>query len=318
MGIEDYKQCPTSESRPNLGVRIGKITLKTPVLVCSGTYGYGEEYSKLIDISQLGAIVVKGITLRPKSGNPPPRIVEVPAGVLVTVGMQNVGIETLTKEKLPFLRSFNVPLIVGLAGESVNEFVEMASILNRMDGVAGLELNVSCPNVKKGGMLFGCDPEMTYEVVKKVRKATDLTIITKLTPNVTHIATIAKSAEEAGTDAISLINAPVGLAIDVKTRKPKLGTNITGGLCGPAIRPIAVRMLWECHKVVKVPLIGMGGIACTEDALEFIIAGATAIAVGSANFVNPKAPLEIIKGIEKYMIENNIKDLGELIGTMRT
>lgn len=296
---------------PNLEVNIAGIKMKNPVMVASGTFGYGEEYGQLIDLNMLGAIVVKGITLLPKQGNSPPRIVETPCGMLNAIGLENVGVERFIKEKLPYLQQFNTPVIVNIAGKSVEEYVKLAKNLDGL--VDGLEVNISCPNVAKGGLQFGQDPSLTYEVVSKVRQATKLPLITKLSPNVTDIKIIAKSAEDAGGDAISLINTILGMAIDVNTKKPILA-NIKGGLSGPAIKPIALRMVFEVAQVVKVPIVGQGGIMNATDALEFIIAGATAIAVGTANFVDPTAAIKIIEGIEDYLIKNNISRISELIG----
>lgn len=296
---------------PNLAVNIAGIKMKNPIMVASGTFGYGEEYGQLIDLNMLGAIVVKGITLLPKQGNPPPRIVETPCGMLNAIGLENVGVERFIKEKLPYLQQFNTPVIVNIAGECVEEYVELAKKLDRL--VDGLEINISCPNVARGGLQFGQDPALTYDVVSKVRQATKLPLIAKLSPNVTDIKIIAKSAEDAGGDAISLINTILGMAIDVNTKKPILA-NIKGGLSGPAIKPIALRMVFEVAQVVKVPIIGQGGIMNATDALEFIIAGATAIAVGTANFVDPTATIKIIEGIEDYLIKNNISRINELIG----
>lgn len=296
---------------PNLAVNIAGIKMKNPIMVASGTFGYGEEYGQLINLNMLGAIVVKGITLLPKQGNPPPRIVETPCGMLNAIGLENVGVERFIKEKLPYLQQFNTPVIVNIAGECVEEYVELAKKLDRL--VDGLEINISCPNVARGGLQFGQDPALTYDVVSKVRQATKLPLIAKLSPNVTDIKIIAKSAEDAGGDAISLINTILGMAIDVNTKKPILA-NIKGGLSGPAIKPIALRMVFEVAQVVKVPIIGQGGIMNATDALEFIIAGATAIAVGTANFVDPTATIKIIEGIEDYLIKNNISRINELIG----
>lgn len=293
-------------SKINLTVDIGGIKMKNPVMVASGTFGYGEEYGDLVDLNRLGAIVTKGITLKPKEGNPPPRIVETPSGMLNAIGLENVGVETFIEEKIPYLEGLDVALIVNINGEDIEEYVELARILDGVNGVAGLEANISCPNVAAGGMLFGQDPTTTYEVVSRVRKVTKLPLIAKLTPNVTDVTIIAKEAERAGADALSLINTVLGMAIDVEAKKPKLA-NTTGGLSGPAIKPVALRMVWQVAQVVNIPIIGQGGIMTTEDALEFIIAGAKAVAIGTANFVNPRASIEIIEGIEKYMIENGVR-----------
>jgi dihydroorotate dehydrogenase (NAD+) catalytic subunit len=284
--------------------------------MASGTFGYGEEYLDLLDYSKIGAIVTKGITLHPKEGNPPPRIAETPAGMLNSVGLQNPGVDVFVREKLPFFRENRIPCIVNVAGSSVEENVEVAGILDAQEDVAGIELNVSCPNVKKGGMAFGKSVALLREVVSEVRKATRKTLITKLSPNVTDIVETAKVAVEAGSDAISLINTLVGMAIDIEQRKPILG-GVTGGLSGPAIKPVALRMVWEVCRNVEVPVIGMGGIATASDAVEFLIAGATAVAVGTATFYHPDAAAAISDGILEYMSAHSIDDIHDLIGTLQ-
>ncbi len=299
---------------PDLTVDIAGLKMKNPVMVASGTFGYGQEYAQLIDLNLLGAIVTKGITLAPRLGNPPPRIVETPCGMLNAIGLENVGVEKFIKEKLPYLRQFDTLVLANIAGKTVEEYVELARKLNGL--VDGLEINISCPNVAKGGLEFGQDPALTYEVVSQVRQVTRLPLIAKLSPNVTDIKVIAKSAVDAGIDAISLINTILGMAIDVNTRKPVLA-NVTGGLSGPAIKPIALRMVVEVARVVKVPIIGQGGIMNALDAVEFIIAGATAVAVGTANFVDPQTSLKIIEGIEDYFIKNNIGNIAQLRGTLQ-
>jgi dihydroorotate dehydrogenase (NAD+) catalytic subunit len=299
----------------NLSVNIGKLKLKNPVMTASGTFGYGEEYSEFIDLNRLGAVVVKGLSLTPKDGNPPPRIIETPAGMLNAIGLQNIGIESFVKEKMPFLRQFDTPVIVNFFGDSIDEYAEAARRLSAAEGVSGLEMNISCPNKQAGWCIFGTDPKVTFEVVSAVRKATVLTLIVKLSPNVTDIGLMAKAAVDAGADAVSLINTITGMAVDVRTRKPKLA-NVTGGLSGPAVKPVALRMVWEVYKAVKVPVIGMGGIMSAEDALEFILAGASAVAVGTANFINPKATISIIEGIEAFMKENGISDIGGVTGAL--
>ena len=305
--------------RPNLEVQIAGMKLKNPVITASGTFGYGEEFSPFIDLDKLGAMVLKGITLKPKMGNPPPRVIETPSGMLNSIGLQNVGVEKLIKEKLPYLKKFNTPVIINISGDTIEEYVELAGRLGEVSkdmGVTGLEVNISCPNVKKGGMAWGADAEATYKVINSIRKTTPLPLIVKLTPNVTDIKTIAQAAEEAGADALSLINTLVGMAIDIDSRQPKLA-NISGGLSGPAVKPVALWLVWQVFQTVNIPVIGIGGIIKVEDALEFIIAGARAIEIGTANFVNPKVTIEIIKGIEKYLIENNINDINELVGSMK-
>ena len=300
----------------NLQVNIGKLTLQNPVMVASGTFGYGEEYRELVDLNQLGAIVVKTITLKPCEGNPPPRMVETPAGILNSIGLQNIGVDKFILEKLPILNKYNSAVIVNISANSVEEFQILVNKLNSATGIDAIEINLSCPNVKKGGMSFGINSELTYKVVKAVRDETDMPIISKLTPNVTDITEIALSAQEAGSDGISLINTVLGMAIDINTCRPKL-KNITGGLSGPAIKPIAIRMIWEVYNKVNIPIIGMGGIMSTEDALEFIIAGASAVAVGTGNFVNPELTIEIIHGIKNYMQQKNINDIKDLTGMLK-
>jgi len=298
-------------------VTIGRIVLSRPVVVASGTFGYGEEYLGLLDYSKIGAVVTKGITLQPREGNPPPRIVETPAGMLNSIGLQNPGVEGFIREKLPFFRRNKIPCIVNVAGSSVEENVEIARILDGEEDVAGIELNVSCPNVKKGGMAFGKSDVLLREVVSEVRKATTKTLITKLSPNVTDIVEMAKVAVQAGSDALSLINTIVGMAINIEQRKPVLG-GITGGLSGPAIKPIALRMVWEVCTNVGVPVIGMGGITSASDAVEFLIAGATAVAVGTATFYHPDAAATISDGIIEYMSAHGIEDVRDLIGSLRS
>jgi len=306
-------------SSSNLEVEIGGIKLKNPVMTASGTFGYGQEFSTFIDLDRLGAMVLKGITLKPKMGNSPPRIIETPSGMLNAIGLQNVGVEMLIKEKLPYLKKFNTPVIINISGDTVEEYVELVRRLGEISkemGVAGLEVNISCPNVKKGGMIWGTDARATYKIISNIRKATSLPLIVKLTPNVTDIKTIAQAAEEAGADALSLINTLMGMAVDIDSRKPKLA-NVSGGLSGPAVKPVALWLVRQVFQTVNIPVIGIGGIIKVEDALEFIIAGARAIEIGTANFVNPRVAVEIIKGIEKYLTENNIKDVNELVGSMK-
>ncbi|HAV43583.1 TPA: dihydroorotate dehydrogenase [bacterium] len=297
--------------KPNLEANIGGLRMKNPVMVASGTFGYGEEYGDLVDLNRLGAVVVKGITLEPKEGCPPPRIVETSCGMLNAVGLENVGVKAFIKERLPHLRGFDVPIIVNINGKDAKEYGVLAKILDGVEGISGLEVNISCPNVKAGGIYFGQDQAATYEVVTRVREVTNLPLIVKLTPNVTDITLIAKEAARAGADGLSLINTILGMAIDIHTRRPKLA-NITGGLSGPAIKPIALRMVWQVAQVVDLPIVGQGGIMTAEDAIEFILAGAKAIAVGTATFVNPKASIEIIEGIEEYLLREGIEDINAL------
>ncbi|GBF32992.1 dihydroorotate dehydrogenase catalytic subunit [Desulfocucumis palustris] len=299
--------------RVNLAVNVGGIIMKNPVTTASGTFGYGPEYGRIIDLNRLGAIVVKGTTLSARQGNPTPRIAETPSGMLNAIGLQNPGVDKFISEALPFLRNYQLPVIVNISGDTVEDYHKLAGILDRAQGVGGIEVNISCPNVKKGGLQFGSDPDSAGEVIRAVRRATSLPVIAKLSPNVTSIAAVAEKVAEAGADALSMINTLLGMAIDIKSRRPVLG-NIMGGLSGPAVRPVAVRAVWQVYRAVKLPIIGMGGITCAEDALEFIMAGATAVAVGTANFVNPRATIDIIDGLEKFMLENNIKDINEIIG----
>jgi dihydroorotate dehydrogenase (NAD+) catalytic subunit len=297
----------------DLSVRIGKMKLKNPVMTASGTFGYGEEYSEFIDLNELGAVVVKGISLEPMEGNPSPRICETPCGMLNAIGLQNVGLKRFLNEKLPYLRKFKTKIIVNILGSSVMEYRELSSALEDA-GADGIELNVSCPNVKKGGIAFGTDAKTLAGLIAEVKKSVGrATVITKLSPNVSNISEFARVAEDAGSDAISLINTITGMAIDIETWKPRLA-NITGGLSGPAIKPIAVRMVWEASRAVKIPVIGIGGITRFEDAIEFMLAGASAIQVGTGNFLNPKATVEIIAGIWTYLKKKDINNVKDIIG----
>jgi len=302
--------------KPSTEVKIGSLTLKNPVITASGTFGYGLEYSQFIDLNRLGGIVVKGLSLKPKEGNPPPRIYETPCGMLNSIGLQNIGFEAFVKEKLPFLKKFDTKIIVNFFGENLDEYVEMAAKLNDTDGIHGIEMNVSCPNKSGEWRKMGVEPELLKKAVKEVRTVTSKPLIIKLSPQVTDISIMAKIAEEEGASAVSLINTIPAMVINVKTKKSMIGTS-TGGLSGPAIRPVAVRMVWEVSKAIKIPVIGMGGIITAEDALQFLIAGATAVAVGTANFINPLSTIEIIEGIEKFMAEEKIQDINELIGSFK-
>jgi dihydroorotate dehydrogenase (NAD+) catalytic subunit len=304
-----------SMNSPDLAVTIGNMILKNPVMTASGTFGYGEEYAPFVDLNRLGAVVVKGLSLEPRSGNPPPRIMETPAGMLNAVGLQNVGVRAFIAQKLPFLRKFDTAVIANIFGETVDEYRRVAEILSGAEGVHAIEVNISCPNVNKGGIAFGARPDLAAEVTRRVRGETGFPLIVKLTPNVTDIAEIALAVEAAGADAISLINTITGMSVDIEKRRPHLA-NITGGLSGPAIRPVALRMVWQVVRAVKIPVIGIGGIMTASDALEFFITGATAIQVGTANFVNPVAVLEIIDGIREYLIRHEIADIAELIGSL--
>ncbi len=299
--------------KPDLSVNFAGIRLKNPVLTASGTFGYGEEYAEFVDLNKLGGVIVKGISLKPIKGNPPPRIWETPSGMLNAIGLENPGVAAFLSEKLPYLRQFDTAVIVNVFGYSLEEYVQVAQRLDGVSGIAGLEVNISCPNVKAGGIVFGTNLNAAFELLSAVRKATKLPVIAKLSPNVTDITEFATAARDAGCDGLSLINTLLGMAIDVRCRRPRLA-NCTGGLSGPAVRPVAVRMVWQTARAVRLPIIGMGGIATGEDALEFILAGATAIAVGTANFINPKATLEVLSGMESLMREQGVGKITELIG----
>lgn len=295
-----------------LAVNIGGLVLKNPVLTASGTFGSGQEFLPFVDLNKLGGVVVKGTTLLPRQGNPPPRIVETPAGLLNAIGLQNQGVDFFLEKILPEIRQYQTAFIVNIAGNTVEEYGLLAEKLT-VPGVAALEVNISCPNVKAGGMVFGTDACLAAQVVAEVKARTSLPVIAKLSPNVTDIVEIARAVAGAGADALALINTLLGMAIDVQKRKPVLG-NIMGGLSGPAIKPVAVRLVWQVARAVNLPIIGMGGIVTAEDALEFILAGAAAIAVGTGNFINPGATMEIIAGLEKYCRDNAIGDINELVG----
>lgn len=285
-------------------------------MTASGTFGYGEEYSEFIDLNKLGAVVVKGLSLKPKQGNPPPRLVETPAGMLNAIGLQNIGIKNFIKMKLPFLRQFKTPVIVNFFGDTIPEYVRAARELTSVEGIHALEMNISCPNKQAGWSIFGTDPKVTFRVVSETRKAADLPLIVKLSPNVTDISLMARVAEDAGADAVSVMNTLTGMAVDIKTGKPKLA-NIIGGLSGPAVRPVAVRMVWECFKAVRIPIIGMGGITTADDAVEFMLAGASAVSVGTANFINPMATMNVLNGIKEYMAARDIGNVGGLTGALK-
>src|SRR5687767_8438820 len=301
----------------DLSVRIGTLTLKNPLIAASGCFGYGTEYADLIDLSTLGGVAVKGLFLAERQGHPPERIVETPSGMLNAIGLQGIGVHRFVAEKLPELRDLGAAVIVNICGSTLEEYVELARILSDAEGVAALELNISCPNIKEGGITFGCSLPGTFGVVSAVRKVTPLPVIPKLTPNVTDVASFARAAEEAGADAVSLVNTFLAMAIDVETRRPKL-SNIVGGLSGPAIRPIAVRMVYECRRAVKIPIIGMGGIANATDALEFMIAGATAVQVGTANFVDPFIWSKLLDGMTDYLRRHRIERIADLVGSVDT
>lgn len=312
--MTNQKGHDTQQSK--LAVEIGALKLKNPVMTASGTFGYGEEYAPYVDLNRLGAIIVKGLSLTPRRGNPSPRIMETPAGMLNAIGLQNVGVKSFIRDKLPYLRQFDTAIIANVYGETIEEYLRISEILTAADGVHALEINVSCPNVKKGGVAFGTDPDMVAEVTAGVKRVTDLPVIVKLSPNVTDIAVMAKAAEAAGADAVSLINTITGMSVDVEKRIPHL-KNVTGGLSGPAIKPIALRMVWQVASQVQIPVIGIGGIMSAADALEFFIVGARAIQVGTANFVEPRATMSIIEGIEAYMKRHHIVDMDDLVGSLK-
>jgi dihydroorotate dehydrogenase (NAD+) catalytic subunit len=302
--------------KPDMSVEIAGIKMRNPVMTASGTFGYGEEFADYMDLESIGAMITKGLSLRPKAGNNTPRIVETPGGMLNAIGLQNVGIEAFIAKKLPFLRGVDTPVIVNLYGNSLEEYGELASRIDGIAEVAGVEVNISCPNVKQGGIVFGTDPAAAGQVVELVRRSTSKPLIVKLSPNVTDIVTMAKACVDAGAEALSLINTLTGMAIDLAARKPVLA-NITGGLSGPAIKPVALRMVWQVARAVDVPIIGIGGIMTATDALEFILAGATAVQVGTANFLTPAASQEIAVGMEAWLAENRVGSIKELVGSLK-
>jgi dihydroorotate dehydrogenase (NAD+) catalytic subunit len=299
----------------DLSVRIGSLTLANPVIAASGCFGYGVEYAPSVNLAALGGVAVKGLFLKEREGHPPPRIVETPAGMLNAIGLQGIGVDRFVAEKLPELRRLGATVFVNICGTTIDEYCEVARILSDAEGVGAIELNISCPNIKEGGIQFGCSLTGTHAVVSAVRKVTRLPVIPKLTPNVTDVASFARAAEEAGADAISLVNTFLAMAIDVETRRPKL-SNVLGGLSGPAIRPIAVRMVYECFQAITVPILGMGGIQTASDAIEFLIAGATAVQVGTANFVDPFLWEPLIAGIDAYLDRHGIARVAELVGQL--
>ena len=302
----------------DLSVQLGKLRLQNPVLVASGTFGYGQEYHRLYDVSRLGGIITKSISLKPRPGNPTPRIYETPSGMLNAIGLQNVGLEAFIRDKMPFLRKLKGPrIIVNIVGERIAEYVELARRLDDVPGIDGLELNLSCPNCERGGIEFGVNPKLTAEVVAKVRRRTRRTIIAKLSPNVTDVALIARAAMEGGADALSLINTLLALAVDAATWKPRIAT-VTGGLSGPAVKPVALRMVWQVRRALpRAPIIGLGGILTAEDAAEFLLCGANAVQLGTVNYVNPKAPLEVIEGLKRYLSEHKLQRPSELTGRLQ-
>ncbi|WP_339136264.1 MAG: dihydroorotate dehydrogenase [Candidatus Electrothrix sp. GW3-4] len=304
-------------STPDLGVQIGPLVLRNPVMTASGTFGYAREFENLVDLAQLGAIIVKGISLHPKPGNPPPRIVETACGMLNAIGLENVGVDRFISGKMPYLYKLSSPVVVNILGDSVEEYSEIARRLDRVEGVAALEVNISCPNVKKGGVAFGTVPEMAARVTEAVRGGSRLPLIVKLSPNVTDIVLMARAVADAGADAVSLINTLIGMAIDPISRSPRLA-NVIGGLSGPAIKPVALRMVWQVAQAISLPVIGIGGITTANDALEFLLAGASAVQVGTANFYDPSAAGNIVQGITAYLQEQGEDRLVDIVGTLQT
>lgn len=298
---------------PDLSVRIGRMALNNPVITASGTFGFGKEFEDLVDLSQLGAIIPKGISLRPMPGNRPPRLFETDCGLINSIGLQNPGFDAFVKHHLPYLLSLKTPIIVNFFGNTVEEYVELARRFDEIPGLSGLEMNVSCPNVSCGGISFASDAKMTYELVREVRKATSLTLLVKLSPHVTDMGTWARCCEEAGADAVSLVNTFRALAVNIRTRRPELG-NLFGGLSGPAIRPVALRMVWEASQAVQIPVVGLGGIMNAEHAIAFLLVGATAVEIGTANLVNPRSGIEIVQGIRDYLEQNGIPSVRQLTG----
>lgn len=303
--------------KPDLRTQIGSIRLKNPIMTASGTFGYGREFDHLVALNRLGGIVVKGLSLKPAKGNKPPRIIETPCGMLNAIGLENVGILAFVRDKLPFLETLDTPVFTNIYGKTIEEYAALAEQIDSLEAVAGIEVNISCPNVKSGGVAFGVDPDAAATVMRVIRKRTNKTVLVKLSPNVTDIAEIARALEGEGADALSLINTITGMVIDIETRKPKLN-NITGGLSGPAIRPVAVRMVWQVCQAVSIPVIGIGGIMSAGDALEFIIAGAMAVQVGTANFINPNVTTDIIDDLEAWLAEHDISKVTDLVGTLQT
>jgi dihydroorotate dehydrogenase (NAD+) catalytic subunit len=299
----------------NLSVNLGPLELKNPVLTASGTFGYGREYSHIVDPDLLGGIVVKGLSLKPRAGNPPPRIVETPSGMLNAIGLANVGLEAFLKDKLPWLQGLNTAVIVNIYGHGIDEYAAVASGLKGVEGIAAIEVNISCPNVEQGGMAFGTDPAVSGRVTERVLKEADKPVIVKLSPNVTDIRTVARAVEQAGAHALSLINTLTGMAVDIEGRVPRLG-NVSGGLSGPAIRPVALHMVYQVAGAVQIPVIGLGGITDVRDALAFLMAGASAIQVGTASFANPRAAIEIVEGLEKYCEDKGLESIQEIIGCL--
>jgi len=303
-------------AQPDLQVSLGPLTLKNPVLTASGTFGYGQEFSPLLDLNRLGGVVVKGLSLKPRAGNPPPRTVETPCGMLNAIGLANMGVDAFLEERLPLLRELDTTVIANIYGHTMEEYGGVAARLKGVEGISAVEVNISCPNVEQGGMAFGTDPDISARVTERVLENSDRPVIVKLSPNVTDIRVVARAVEAAGADGISLINTLTGMAIDIETRLPRLG-NISGGLSGPAIRPVALHMVYQVVKTVNIPVIGIGGIMDHQDALEFLIAGARAVQVGTANFVNPRASLDIIEGLSGFCREQGITAIDEIIATVK-
>lgn len=301
---------------PSLAVEVGRLKLKNPVIAASGTFGYGEEYAGLIPLKRLGALITKGLSLEPRRGNPPPRLAETPSGMLNAIGLENVGLEAFLREKVKFLRRAGCSVLVNFFGCSEEEYAEMARRLSEVEGIDGLEANISCPNVKSGGAIFATEPKSVYQVVARIRQATSSFLMVKLSPNVADIGKIAAAAEEAGADAVSLINTLTGMAVDLRARTPVLA-NVTGGLSGPAVKPVGLRMVWQAARAVRIPVVGIGGITTAEDALEYLVAGAAAVQVGSAHFVDPRVSLKIVDGIQAYLQANNLPGVQSLIGTLK-
>ncbi len=304
------------EVYPDLRVDIGGLHLKNPVMTASGTFGYAREFENLMNLHRLGAVIVKGISLEPRAGNPPPRIVETACGMLNAIGLQNVGVDRFISEKMIYLQGLQIPVIVNILGDSIEEYQEIISRLAGVPGVAGLEINISCPNVKKGGVGFGTKPDMAAAVTQAVKEKATVPVMVKLSPNVADITEIAKAVEDSGADSISLVNTLIGMAIDLKSRKPKLA-NVIGGLSGPAIKPVALRMVYQVAKAVSIPVIGIGGIETAEDAMEFMLAGASAVQIGTANFINPRASEDVVQGIHQYVMDNKLSSIRELIGALK-
>lgn len=305
----------TTQDEPRMDITIAGLRLKNPVMTASGTFGYGVEFENLIDLSRLGAIIVKGLSPEPSPGNKPPRIVETACGMLNAIGLENIGIEAFIRDKLPLLKHYHTPIIVNTYGKTIDEYVFLAERIEDVNDIHALEINVSCPNVKSGGVAFGVDPVAVRQVVGAVRKKTAKPLIVKLSPNVTDIGEIARAAEGEGADAVSLINTITGMAVDIHTRRPVLN-NVTGGLSGPAIKPVALRMVWQTAQAVKIPIIGIGGIMSAEDAIAFFIVGADAVQIGTANFVNPRASIEILEGISAYLAENKVSGIRDIVGSL--